>query len=159
MLTEDAYSSGHLVLSHFGTCMCSYVETNLSWTCLVSGLLNFEHPSVVLFCLWVQHFCSFTYWEAWNSLNRFYNASWVVVYTPTDRPNSVRFNRCVIEVFGGVFDLSLCVFEFFNVGVRAFVVGLRQISLFPIFKFCLYFVCLLITDERSIPEMLVGCIL
>ena len=48
--TEDAYSSGHLVLSHFGTCMCSNVETNLSWTCLVSGLLNFEHPSVLLFC-------------------------------------------------------------------------------------------------------------
>ena len=48
---RDAYSSGHLVLSHFGTCMCSNVETNLSWTCLVSGLLNFEHPSVLLFCL------------------------------------------------------------------------------------------------------------
>ena len=51
MPTEDAYSSRHLVLSHFGTCMCSNVETNLSWTCLVSGLLNFEHPSVLLFCL------------------------------------------------------------------------------------------------------------
>ena len=48
--TEDAYSSGHLVLFHFGTYMCSNVETNLSWTCLVSGLLNFEHPSVLLFC-------------------------------------------------------------------------------------------------------------
>ena len=44
MPTEDAYSSGHLVLSHLGTCMCSNAETNLSWTCLVSGLLNFEHP-------------------------------------------------------------------------------------------------------------------
>ena len=31
-------------------CMCSNVETNHSWTCLVSGLLNFEHPSVLLFC-------------------------------------------------------------------------------------------------------------
>ena len=50
MPTEDAYSSGHLVLSHFGICMCSNVETNLSWTCLVSGPLNFEHPSVLLFC-------------------------------------------------------------------------------------------------------------
>ena len=47
----DAYSSGHLVLSYFGTCMCSNVGTNLSWTCLVSWLLNFEHPSVLLFCL------------------------------------------------------------------------------------------------------------
>ena len=51
MPTEYAYSSGHLVLSHFGTCMCSNVDTNLSWTCLVSGPLNFEHPSVLLFCL------------------------------------------------------------------------------------------------------------
>ena len=51
MQTEDAYSSGPLVLSHFGTCMCSNVETNLSWTCLVSGLFCFAHPSVLLFCL------------------------------------------------------------------------------------------------------------
>ena len=36
------------VLSHFGTCKCSNVETNLSWTWLVSGLLSFEHPSVLL---------------------------------------------------------------------------------------------------------------
>ena len=50
MPAGDADSSGHLVLSHFGTCMSSNVETNLSWTCLVSGLLNFEHPSVLLFC-------------------------------------------------------------------------------------------------------------
>ena len=44
MPTEKAYSSGHLVLSHFGTCMYSNVETNLSWTCLVSGLLSLEPP-------------------------------------------------------------------------------------------------------------------
>ena len=30
MLTWYTYSSGQLVLSHFGTCMCSHVETNLS---------------------------------------------------------------------------------------------------------------------------------
>ena len=29
---------------------CSNVETNLSWTCLVAGLLGFEHLSVLLFC-------------------------------------------------------------------------------------------------------------
>ena len=51
MPTEDAYSSGHLVLSNFGTCKCPNVETNISWTCLVSGLLSFEHPSVLLFFL------------------------------------------------------------------------------------------------------------
>ena len=50
MSAGDADSSGHLVLSHFGHCMCSNVETNLSLTCLFSGLLNFEHPSVLLFC-------------------------------------------------------------------------------------------------------------
>ena len=32
------------------TCMYSNVATNLSWTCLVSGPLNFEHSSVLLFC-------------------------------------------------------------------------------------------------------------
>ena len=57
MQTEDAYSSGHLVLSHFGTCKCSNVETNLSWTCLVSGLLSFEHHSVLLFLASIQSSC------------------------------------------------------------------------------------------------------
>ena len=33
------------------------VETNLSWTCLVSGLLSFEHPSVLLFCPWSSLVC------------------------------------------------------------------------------------------------------
>ena len=31
----------------------------------------------------------------------------MTVVTPTDRPKSVR-NYCVIEIFGGVFVLSLC---------------------------------------------------
>ena len=50
MPTGDAYSSGHLVLSHFGTCMCSNVETKslLNLSCLQT--LKFEHPSVLLFC-------------------------------------------------------------------------------------------------------------
>ena len=51
MPTEDAYSSGHLILSHFGTCKCSNVDTNVSWTCLVSGFLSFEHPLVLQFFL------------------------------------------------------------------------------------------------------------
>ena len=33
------------------TCICSNVEINISWTCLVSGLLSFKHPLVLLFCL------------------------------------------------------------------------------------------------------------
>ena len=52
MPTEYAYSYRHLVLPLFSTCLRSNVETNLSLTCLVSGLSSFEHPSVLLFCLY-----------------------------------------------------------------------------------------------------------
>ena len=48
--------------------------------------------------------------------------------TPTDHPMSVT-NRCVIEVFGGVFMLSRCFLDI-SVGVGAFVIGLSQISSF-----------------------------
>ena len=52
----------------------------------------------------------------------------MAIVTPTDRPTSVR-NRCVIEVFGGVFVLSRCLLDF-SVGVGAFVIGLSQIAFF-----------------------------
>ena len=52
----------------------------------------------------------------------------MAIVIPTYRPKSVR-NRCVIEVFGGVFVLSLCFLDFF-VGVGAFVIGLSKISFF-----------------------------
>ena len=52
----------------------------------------------------------------------------MAIVTPTDRPKSVR-NRCVIEVFGGVFVLSRCSSDF-SVGSGAFVIGLSQISSF-----------------------------
>ena len=51
-------SSGHLFLSHFGTCMCSNVESNLSWTCLVSGLWVSNIPRYFCFawhCQIVTH--------------------------------------------------------------------------------------------------------
>ena len=48
------YSSEHLFLSHFGTCICSNIETNLSWIYLVSGFLSFEHPSVLLYCIFTR---------------------------------------------------------------------------------------------------------
>ena len=56
------------------------------------------------------------------------HTSWVVVVAPTDRPMSVR-NRCVIELFGGVFVLSFCPVDI-SVGIRAFVIRLSQISSF-----------------------------
>ena len=52
----------------------------------------------------------------------------MAIVIPTDRPKSVR-NRCVIEVFGGVFVLSRCFLDF-SVGVGAFVIGRIQISSF-----------------------------
>ena len=42
----------------------------------------------------------------------------MAIVTLTDRPKSV-YNRCVIEVFGGVFMLSRWVLDF-SVGVGAF---------------------------------------
>ena len=48
----------------------------------------------------------------------------MAIVITTDRPKSVR-NRCVIEIFGGVFVLSLCFLDFF-VGVRAFVIELTD---------------------------------
>ena len=52
----------------------------------------------------------------------------MAIVTPTDRRESVR-DRCVIEVFGGVFVLSRCFLDF-SVGVGAFVIGQSQISFF-----------------------------
>ena len=52
----------------------------------------------------------------------------MAIVTATERPESVR-NRCVIEVFGGVFVLSRCFLDF-SVGIGAFVIGLSQISSF-----------------------------
>ena len=48
-----------------------------------------------------------------------------------DRPKSVR-NRCVFEVFGGVFMLSHCVLDF-SVSLGAFVMELSQIFPFLLF--------------------------
>ena len=66
---EDAYFFGHLVLSHLGlACICSNIfsmplwhketneswilniETIYSWSLMFQDFLNFEHPSVPLFC-------------------------------------------------------------------------------------------------------------
>ena len=51
MPTEDAYSSGHLVLSQFGTGKCSNIKTNFSWICIVSGLQVSNIPRYYCFAL------------------------------------------------------------------------------------------------------------
>ena len=53
------------------------------------------------------------------------HTSWMTEVTPYDRPKSVR-NRCIIEL-GDVFVLSCCPFDI-SVDIRAFVIGLSQIS-------------------------------
>ena len=55
----------------------------------------------------------------------------MAVVTATDRPKSVLY-RCVIGHFGGVFVLSICPFDI-SVGIRAFVIGIIQISAFFLF--------------------------
>ena len=63
-----------------------------------------------------------------DPVNWFNHTIWMDVVSPSDRPKAVR-NRCVIEVFGGVFVLSRCFLDF-SVGVRAIVIRLSQISSF-----------------------------
>ena len=78
--------------------------------------------------------CPFDYtayvvsWKVGLPETRFNHTSRVTIVIPTDRPKSAR-NRCVIEVFGGVFVFSRCCLDF-SVGVEAFVIGLSQISFF-----------------------------
>ena len=66
-------------------------------------------------------------WRKWECypVNQ---ASWVAVVTPTDRSKSVH-NRCVIELFSGLFVLSLCPFDI-SAGIGACVTGLSQMTSF-----------------------------
>ena len=60
-----------------------------------------------------------------DPVNRFNNTSWVAIVTPINRIKSVG-NRYVIEIFGGVFELSRC---FLDLSVcRAFDKVMIQIS-------------------------------
>ena len=88
--------------------------------------LSFKQYFYRAMCDWLHNFCG--EWEGWALINCFNHTNWVTAVTPTDRPKSVR-NRCVIEVFGGVFMLSRCFLDF-SVGVGAFVIGLSQNSSF-----------------------------
>ena len=49
--TEDAYSSGHLVLSHLGLAFVLMLIPFLPELVMSTDLLSLEHPSVLLFCL------------------------------------------------------------------------------------------------------------
>ena len=51
MPTEDAYSSGHLVLSHFGTCKSSNVENVLNLSCFWTFEFRTSLGTSVLLCV------------------------------------------------------------------------------------------------------------
>ena len=55
MPTENAYYSGQLVLSDFGTCICSD-DNNFFKTCIACELFSFNCPLVLLFYFVLQHF-------------------------------------------------------------------------------------------------------
>ena len=50
IITEDAYSSGHLVLSHLGLAFVLMLSPFFLELVMSTDLLRFEHPSVLLFC-------------------------------------------------------------------------------------------------------------
>ena len=60
--TEDAYSSGHLVLSHLGLAFVLMLRPFFPELVMSTDLLSFEHPSVLLFCLST----GLTKYSAWN---------------------------------------------------------------------------------------------
>ena len=71
--------------------------------------------------------CPQNWYKLWNTLELLTTpVGWLSLLQLTVLIQSAIVN---IEVFVGVFVLSLCIFEFF-VGVRTFVVGLSQISSF-----------------------------
>ena len=74
-------------------------------------------------CPFDNSFCGWL--EGRGIVNRFNNTSWVAVVAPAGHPKSVR-NRCVIEVFCGVFCVVMVFFMDFSVVVAAFVLGLNQ---------------------------------
>ena len=57
-LTEDAYSSGRLGLSHLGLAFVLMLTPFFPELVMSTDLLSFEHPSVLLFCFysWYQTF-------------------------------------------------------------------------------------------------------
>ena len=66
------------------------ISPQMSWSIKLSIYELVDSPS-----LWLLVGDSFSLWT-------FNHTSWVAIVTLTDRPKSAR-NRCVIEVFGGVF--------------------------------------------------------
>ena len=85
-LIEPGLSSEFLKLFiehlHFGACKCSKVETNLSWTCLVSGLFEFRTSlGTSIFATVVAHQQgSFTHSDIWSRV--ILDLHWFNIFRP-----------------------------------------------------------------------------
>ena len=134
--------------------MCSNVESNLSWTCLVSGPLNFEHPSVLLFCLEEVSFHISTTW--WVSLLVDQKVP-EGTYSQVLRSTSIDSYRLRASTFS-VFKIGwFCTFLVYY----TILFGLSLCRYFRATTFQLldYFVWQRITDEGSVPGMRIRSIL
>ena len=114
------------MLLYYYICLCTTFLLFLRFGWLLALSLYKDDYLQIFQCVsfWLHGCCG--YWEGWALVNQFNHTSGVSVVPPSDLPKSVR-NGCVIEVFGGVFVLSRCFFDF-SVGVGAFFIGLSQIS-------------------------------
>ena len=61
LATEDAYSSGHLVLYHLGLAFVLMLRLFFPKIVMSTDLLSFEHPSVLLFCFDKNVYFSFSW--------------------------------------------------------------------------------------------------
>ena len=98
----------------------SSIDVAISFLSILGGLQIFKCVSS-----WLHSCC-----EKWDgsAFKPVIHTSQLAVVTPTDRPKLVR-DRCLIELFGGVFVLSLCPFDI-SVDIGAFAMGLGQILSF-----------------------------
>ena len=65
--TEDAYSSGHLVLSHLGLAFVLMLSSFFPELVMSMDLSSFEHPSVLLFCFIILQ----NYWYTITNITSF----------------------------------------------------------------------------------------
>ena len=92
---------------------------------------------------WLHYFCG--EWESWALVNRFNHTSGVTAVTPTDRPKTVR-NRCVIEVFDGVFNVVTLLFGL-SCGCRGFCYRTESDLFLFLFYFTLFMLWIFSTQR------------
>ena len=103
---DEACRLGWITLSLYKVVVDSYnLQTFLFYWLYLSSLPHHEDHAIKILdinysCIWRYNVCA-RYKSFIHIFKSFVNTSWVAVFTPTDRPKSVR-NRCVIEFFCGI---------------------------------------------------------